>query len=385
MVAAANFLNFLNIAFFFLLPIWVLEHGGGEEIAGRVMSTNGFAGLAVLPLLGYLLDRVGRRRFLIFGAIASTLSAFSFIWIEEIGPALYFCRALQGVAFISAFTGAQTLAVLFAPHSRRAEALGWFGISTILTHAISPPIGEEIVRRWGYDAMFATAGTVGIVAVILSCLLPRPPELHVPEGSVDATAGRARRVITASVIAMLCYGFGFGAIQTFAPTLIERYGLGRIGAFFLMWSAVAVGMRVAFGSASDRYGRRPIILAAMLIMSLAVALFAFVRTQSGILLVGAVFGVAQGLLYPTMNALVADWSSPGNIGRTQSIFSGSFGLGIHSCAYFFGAIVESHGYTAMFLTVLAITLVGMIVFVVGAQEAIPHAKAAGIVDRPGPI
>jgi MFS family permease len=385
LVAAANFLNFLNIAFFFLLPIWVLEHGGGEEIAGHVMSTNGFAGLLVLPLLAYLLDRVGRRRFLIFGAVTSTLTTFAFIWIDEIGPALFVCRALQGIAFISAFTGAQTLAVLFAPHARRAEALGWFGISTILTHAISPPIGEEIVRRWGYDAMFATAGTIGVFAVILSCLLPRPPELHVPDGSLGATPGRTRRVIAAAVVAMLCYGFGFGAIQTFAPTLIERFSLGRIGAFFIMWSAVAVAMRVVFGSASDRYGRRPVILPAMMTMSLAVGLFAFVRTSSGILLVGAVFGIAQGLLYPTMNALVADWSNPSNIGRTQSIFSGSFGLGIHSCAYFFGAIVENHGYTVMFLTVLAITLVGLVVFVAGTQEAVPHASAAGVVDRPGPL
>lgn len=385
LVAAANFLNFLNIAFFFLLPIWVLEHGGGEEIAGRVMSTNGFAGLLVLPLLGYLLDRVGRRRFLIFGAVLSSLTAFSFVWIEEIGPALFVCRALQGVAFISAFTGAQTLAVLFAPHSRRAEALGWFGISTILTHAISPAIGEEIIRRWGYDAMFVTAGAIGVLAVVLSCVLPRPPELHMPEGGLDATPERTRRVIAAAIAAMLCYGFGFGAIQTFAPTVIERFELGRVGPFFIMWSVVAVGMRVVFGSASDRFGRRPVILPAMLTMSLAVAMFAFVRTSAGILLVGAVFGVAQGLLYPTMNALVADWSSPNNIGRTQSIFSGSFGLGIHSCAYFFGGIVESHGYTTMFLSVLSITLVGLVIFTVGTQEAIPRASAVGAADRPGPL
>ena len=66
-VSAANFLSFLNLAFFFLLPLWVDAKGGGAELAGRVSAVQGFAGLAALPFIGYLLDRFGRRRFMITG------------------------------------------------------------------------------------------------------------------------------------------------------------------------------------------------------------------------------------------------------------------------------------------------------------------------------
>jgi hypothetical protein len=48
-VALANFLFFLNASFFFLMPVWILQHGGGEAVAGRVVGAQGFAGLAVLP------------------------------------------------------------------------------------------------------------------------------------------------------------------------------------------------------------------------------------------------------------------------------------------------------------------------------------------------
>jgi MFS family permease len=386
LVAAANFLQFLNVAFFFLIPIWVLKHGGGEAVAGRVMSVSGLAGLLILPVLGYLLDKFGQRRFLIFGTVLTTICSYAFVWVDGIGPALIAIRIVQGIAFSCAFTGAQTLAVLFAPHSRRAEALGWFGISTILTHAISPPLGEEIILRWGYDAMFATAGTIGLASVVLSCLLPKAPELHIPEGLVLPEKRRARRVLIAATVTMLCYGFGFGAIQTFGPTLIDRFDLGRIGTFFITWSIVAVSMRVLLGGVSDRVGRRPIIVPAMIMMSLAVGLFAYVRTENGVLLIGFVFGIAQGLLYPTMNALVADWSSPQNIGRTQSYFSGSFGVGIHGCGYLFGSVVESHGYTTMFLSCLIITVIGMIIFIAGTEEAgvLTEEGLAGA-DRPGPL
>lgn len=367
-VAVANFLFFLNFAFFFLLPVWVLQRGGGEETAGRVVGIAGLAGLLVLPLVGYLLDRFGRRRFMIAGALVMSLVSVAFMGVETIGPMLYVLRIIQGIAFTCAFTGAQTLCVLFAPYARRAEALGWFGISTVLTHAISPTIGEEIVIRWGFDAMFAVGAVVGLASFIATCTLPKPPTLVAPPLARDRDTGTARRAVAYACLAMLCYGFGFGATQTFVPVLMERFEIGRIGVFFTLWSLSAVTVRILLRKTSDRIGRRAVLVPAMATMSLAVAMLAFVRSMPGVCVVAVAFGLAQGLLYPTMNALVVDWSNPNNIGRTQSLFSGSYSLGIASCSFFFGSIAERYGYTAMFLSVLVITCLGLAVFLSGPQE-----------------
>jgi MFS family permease len=367
-VAVANFLFFLNFAFFFLLPIWVLEHGGGEETAGRVVGIAGLAGLVVLPLVGYLLDRFGRRRFMIAGALTMSAVSVAFMGLETIGPMLYVLRIVQGIAFTCAFTGAQTLCVLFAPYSRRAEALGWFGISTVLTHAISPTIGEEIVLRWGFDTMFATGAVFGLAAFIMTCTLPKPPQLVAPPSAGKLDDGTARRAVLYACVAMLCYGFGFGATQTFVPILMERFEIGRVGIFFTLWSLSAVTVRILLRKTSDRIGRRAVLVPAMATMSLAVAVLAFARSMPGICTVAIAFGLAQGLLYPTMNALVADLSNPNNIGRTQSLFSGSYSLGIASCAFFFGSVAERYGYTTMFLSVLVITCLGLAIFVAGPRE-----------------
>jgi len=367
-VAAANFLFFLNFAFFFLLPLWVLDGGGGEELAGRVVGIAGFSGLIALPAVGYLLDRFGRRRFMIAGSLAAALLSWAFLAIDEVGPALYLLRIAQGVAFTCAFTGAQTLAVLFAPFSRRAEAIGWFGISTVITHAISPALGEVIIEHWGYDAMFAAGGTLGILSFLLSCTLPRPPLLVTHERSREHDPRLVRHAVVAASLAMVCYGFGFGATQTFVPVLMERFDIGRVGVFFVFWSLSAVTVRLFAGAASDTIGRRAVLVPAMATMSTAVAVLAFARTMPWMVAVAVIFGFAQGLLYPTMNALVADWSKPGNIGRTQSMFSGSYSFGIATSAFFFGTIVEDYGFTAMFLTTLAITCLGLGIFVAGPKE-----------------
>ena len=367
-VSAANFLSFLNLAFFFLLPLWVHAKGGGPEMAGRIGAINGFAGLAALPFIGYLLDRFGRRRFMISGIGIGTLCSVAFLFIDDIGMPLYVVRVIQGIAFTSAFTGAQTLAVLFAPVDRRAEAIGWFGISTILTHAISPVIGEEIIMRFGFETMFGVGAVLGALAFVMSCFVPRPPEFVARVRSVAIDPGEARRAVATATIAMLCYGVGFGATQTFVPLLMVEYDIGRVGPFFTAWSLAAVGVRASLGRVSDRVGRRSVLVPAMIALTIAVGMLSVVRSLPLVVTIGAMFGFGHGMLYPTMNAWVADWSNPNNIGRTQSLFSGSYSLGISGCAFLFGTLVESYGYSTMFLTASAISLVGLAVFLAGPAE-----------------
>jgi MFS family permease len=367
-VSAANFLSFLNLAFFFLLPLWVNARGGGAELAGRVSAVQGFSGLVALPFIGYLLDRFGRRRFMITGIGLGALCSFAFLFIDQIGPALYAVRIVQGIAFTSAFTGAQTLALLFAPIDRRAEAIGWFGISTILTNAISPAIGEEIILRYGFSTMFGVGAVLGVAAFVMACFVPRPPEFVVRTRSVEIDPRDANRAVATATFAMLCYGVGFGATQTFVPLMMKHFEIGRVGPFFTAWSLAAVGVRAGFGRVSDRVGRRSVLIPAMLTLTLAVGLLSTVRSMAVVVMIGAIFGLGHGMLYPTMNAWVADWSSKKNIGRTQSLFSGSYSLGISSCAFFFGTIVEQHGYPSMFLLASAISILGLAVFMTGPKD-----------------
>jgi len=367
-VSAANFLSFLNLAFFFLMPLWVQSKGGGAELAGRVGAINGFAGLLALPFLAVLLDRFGRRRFMITGIGLGTLCSVAFVFIDEIGPALYVVRIIQGIAFTSAFTGAQTLAVLFAPVERRAEAIGWFGISTILTHAISPVVGEEIILHYGYPAMFGVGALLGVAAFVTSCFVPRPPEFVARASRVEIHPHDAQRAVATATLAMLCYGVGFGATQTFVPLLMHDFDIGRVGPFFTAWSLAAVSVRAGLGHVSDRIGRRAVVVPAMIALTIAVGLLAVVRSMPLVVAIGAIFGFGHGMLYPTMNALVTDWSNPRNIGRTQSLFSGSYSLGISGCAFFFGTVVESYGYPAMFGLASAISLVGLFIFLAGPRD-----------------
>jgi MFS family permease len=345
-VTLANFLFFLNFAAFFLLPLHVKGLGGSDMTVGAVMGTAGLAALMVLPAIGMAVDRFGRRRFLIAGALTMSLASASFVCVDRIGPALFALRLLQGLSFAAAFTGSTTIAAQLAPRARRAQALGVFGVSTIITHAIAPGIGEEIVHRSGFHALFLTAAVCSALSAALSCTLPQTRPEHLVGAPTEPW--RVERLQWILIATMIFAGMGFGAVITFIATFVHDTGLGRVGFFFGAYTSAAILTRLVGAGLSDSFGRRAVVLPTLVGSALSILLLCTVRSLPALALVGALFGAAQGISYPTLHAFLVDLTADAHLGRAQALFNGAFNLGVTGSAFLFGAIADHFGYRTMF-------------------------------------
>src|SRR5438094_4774444 len=256
-VTGANFCFFLTFASFFLLPLHVRALGGTERTIGLVMGTSGLAGLVSVLAVGALLDRFGRRIFLLAGLATMSAAAGAFLLVDRIGPGIFLLRAVQGLAFAAGFNAASTLAAEFAPEGRRAAALGLFGVSTLATHALAPTLGEQLVRLGGFPALFVAAAVFSAVGLAVAWPLPddAPARTHAA-GPLRATAELSTAIATVA-----CCGVAFGAVITYVPTFVQDAALGPIATFFLSYTAAAVLTRVAAGGLSDSLGRRTVVLA----------------------------------------------------------------------------------------------------------------------------
>src|SRR5256712_6674917 len=215
-VTAANFCFFLTFASFSLLPLHVRALGGTERMIGLVMGTSGLAGLVSVLAVGALLDRFGRRVFLLGGIATMSAAAGAFLLIDRIGPAIFVLRALQGLAFAAGFNAASTLAAEFAPEGRRAAALGLFGVSTLATHALAPTLGEQLVRLGGFPALFVAASVFS--AVGLAVAWPRPD--HAPARLHPALPLRATAELSPAIPTVPSSAVAFGAVLTHGPPLL---------------------------------------------------------------------------------------------------------------------------------------------------------------------
>lgn len=359
-VTIANFFFFLNFASFFLLPLYVKALGGSEATVGVVMGTGGAATLLTLPVVAVLIDRLGRRRFLMLGTIGMTVASLCYLWVDAIGPALFAVRVLQGASFAAAFTATTAFAAAFAPQDRRAQALGIFGLSVLLTHAVAPAAGEEIIRRFGFHALFGV--TIGWTVVALLVAIRLPSGVVPRADGVQPAAWQLDRLQWVVAVTMVLSGMGFGTVMTFTPTFIHGEGLGRVGVFFAAYTTTAILTRFAGAGLSDSFGRRTVIVPTLLVLAGSILTMAFVRDVLVLVCAGALFGSAQGISYPTLHAFLVDMTAAAHLGRAQALFNGSFNFGVTSAAFIFGAAAEHFGYRPMFALASLTPVIACVLF-----------------------
>jgi len=367
-ITAANFCFFMTFATFFLLPVRIRELGGSDSQVGLVMGLNGVSGLAGVFIVGALIDRFGCRVFLRVGLLGMAASAFAFSFVDRVGPEMMLLRALQGLAFAAGFNATSTLAAAFAPVERRAAALGLFGVSTLTTHALAPTIGEQVSHSRGFPFLFAMAAGFALVGAAIAWTLP-------DAGRRGAHADDAHRrrplsgVVRAVLLATGLCGVAFGSVMTFTPTFALDEHLGPVATFFLSYTSAAIAIRLWAGRVADDVGLRRMILPAMVGLSIAILGLSTVHGRLGFAAAGIAFGLAQGVVYPTLNAFIVGLAADGDLGRVQSAFNGCFNIGVTSGSLALGPVVHSLGHRVMFAIAAAMALAATGVFARASRPA----------------
>lgn len=143
----------------------------------------------------------------------------------------------------------------------------------------------------------------------------------------------AHRAVPIALLAVLIDSIGFGIVLPVLPTLIvELTGQSladatRTGGMLLIVFAVAHFFAgPILGNLGDRYGRRPVLLAAMLIFAVDYALMAFAPTIAWLFAGRLIAGIA-GAVYGPANAVLADVTPPEKRGATFGLMGAAFGIG----------------------------------------------------------
>jgi DHA2 family multidrug resistance protein len=121
----------------------------------------------VLPVSGWMANRIGRKRFYMMCVALFTVSSFLCGIAPSLGT-LVFCRVLQGVGGGGLAPSEQSiLADTFPPH-KRGMAFAVYGMAVVLAPAIGPTLGGFITDHYSWRWVFFINVPVGIVSLILS-------------------------------------------------------------------------------------------------------------------------------------------------------------------------------------------------------------------------
>jgi MFS family permease len=361
------------MAFFFLLPVMPLlvvgPLGGDEAQVGLAVGTFSITALAARPFVGWLLDRFGRRLWLLGGAVAMVpcMAAYalvpSFAWLESL-------RLVHGLIWGLATVAMATVAADLVPARFRGTGMGLYGLAMPLGMALGPMLGSTLlgdVAASRFGLVFGVGTGITVVASLAYMAVRVPP--------VKDRAARLRisrmfegRVGPISMVqTLLCVGFG--GWMSFLPLVAPSLGFDSAGPLFF-WDAVGgLSSRLFAGRWYDRRG--PVGPAAATVLLLLGGWLGFaLSTHSAVALASsALLGLGFGTAGTVFLAMAIDLVQPLRRGAANATFFSAYDVGIGGGAMLFGALVSQAEVQRVYWTAAGCTLLAAVLL---AVLALPH-------------
>jgi len=152
----------------------------------------------------------------------------------------------------------------------------------------------------------------------------------------------------------------------------KNLGTTLMSACIVAAQIVMVPMAMLVGARADRWGRKPLFLAAFLILPLRGCLYTVSDSQFWLVAVQTLDGVGAGIFGAVFPVIVADlMRGTGRFNLAQGAIMTAQGIGAALSTTLAGLVVVHMGYSAAFLTLAGVSMVGALVFFFGMKETRP--------------
>lgn len=297
LVAVSTLLFFAAFAMSFpVLPRFIVDElGRGEATVGLVFGANALAAVLVRPMVGRIGDRRSRRTLLVGGSVLTGVGLLAHLPADTV-TLLVLARLVTGAGQAAVVVAATTLALDLSPLARRGEAASYVMVALQLGLGTGPLIGELVLARYSYDAVWVLSAVGALVCLVTALGLTREPRRAAP-------VGRAKLVHPAGVRPGIILGIGaigFIGYLAFVPLFGAEVGLDQVGPLFLVLSGTVAVVRTVFARLPDRIGPVPGASLALLAMGVGLVAMGLWRTPVGLYTTTFVMATGSALLFPSL-------------------------------------------------------------------------------------
>ncbi|MFL5840737.1 MAG: MFS transporter [Thermoleophilaceae bacterium] len=323
---------------------------------------------------GALADRLGRRRLLILGWLAALpvplmiAVAPSWGWIVAANLLLGLNQGL---------TWSMTVVMkidLVGPRRRGLalglnESAGYGGVA--IAAATTGWLASEFAAR---DVLVVAGAVIALLALVASVLFVRDTGAHVAEEQRQAGHGDSAAPLTlraafaeatfrrpalracsqAGLFNNLNDALAWGLVPLFLAA--HGAGPGRIGLVAGIYPGVWAVTQIWTGHLSDRVGRKPLIVAGMLLQAAGLVVLAASNGAFGAALVAAVVvGLGTALVYPTLIAAISDVVAPVERATAIGVYRFWRDMGYVAGGFVAGLAADAIGYGGAIAAVAGLT------------------------------
>ncbi len=371
-VWCANFMIFFSFMLLTpLFPLYLSEtFGADKQMIGIVLSGYTLTALIIRPFSGYLVDSFPRRVVLL---VSYALFCALFLGYIAAGSLVLFAivRTLHGAPFGASTVSNSTVAIDVLHPTRRAEGIGYYGLSNNIATAIGPTVALMIYGACqSYDILFWMAFIVSAIGLGINWTLDLKKRETV---KVSQKISLDRFILLkgwSQGICMICYAFSYGVLATY----IAIYGknelgiTGGTGMFFMLLSIGLILSRLV-GNRTLREGK--IVENASIGVAIAVIgylVFAALHNHWGYYGAALIIGLGNGHMFPAFQTMFLNLASNEQRGTANSTLLVSWDIGVGLGILAGGSVAEHLGYYAAFWSAFAINLLGVLLFLTFSRQ-----------------
>ena len=331
---------------FYLLLSAVPAHAaplGGELAAGTttaaLMATT-IIGEVIAPRL---IARLGRRSATAIALLVLALPALA-TFSDDLTIILMSCAA-RGLGLGVLLVAACGLAASLAPASRRAEAMGVYGLASALPAILGVPLGPLALASFGPTTTAGIAAILGLGA--LAGLAAFPGRSAAAEGQQRPHPRPALRASAWPAGALAIGAIAVGATVTFLPLAHREVAATTITMALLLQGVASAAARWAVGRSIDRHGPNKAVIvgvASTTVAMLCLALPGDMAVIAGMVGSGAAFGLLQSATFTQLLQRVAPTQADGASAVWNAAYDAGLGLG----GFGIGALAAAAGFAAAF-------------------------------------
>lgn len=362
----ANFMIFFSFMLLTpLLPLYLKEtFAADKQTIGLVLSGYTLLALLIRPFGGFFVDSFPRKKVLL---ICYGLFTIFFGGYLAAGSLLLFTlvRTLHGAPFGASTVANSTVAIDVLHPTRRAEGIGYYGLSNNIASAIAPALAIYLLNiTHNYNLLFWLAFLTSAIGLGINATLklnPRELIKDKPKISLDRfflLKGWSEG------LSMMCLSFSYGVTATY----VAIYGKetlnisGGSAVFFMLLSAGLILSRLV-GSRTLRQGKITQNASVGVLISLCgYLMFALLQNPIGYYGSAFIVGLGNGHMWPAYQTMFLNLAPHTQRGTANSSILISWDIGVGLGTLIGGAIAEHFGYQQAFIVSALVNLIGILIF-----------------------
>ncbi len=355
-----------------VLPVFLTQTlKAGGSVVGLIEGVAEATQNLVQGFSGSLSDHLQKRKPIAMAGYAFAALSKPFIGASTAWTGVLAARFSDRLATGVRSAPRDALIAASADAEHRGKAFGVEGAGDNLGAFLGPVLAVVLMGVWKIELrwMFYLAVIPGLLAFLMITLVKETRAEVGPKARLDVGLSRFPRGYVAYLAATGLFGLGNSSN---AFLILQTKALGAsLQATILIYAGfnlVAALVSYPAGAMSDRFGRKTLLIAALLVFLVAYAGFALTRH---VVLIGALFvlyGIYQGIFRAVGKALAGDLSPAalraGGIGWYGAVV-GITGLVASLVA---GQLWDHVGHWAVFAYGAAFALVGALALVVLVRE-----------------